>query len=286
MKHFILIAVFLFALPLVALAQITENSVCVDPQKQDAKAKPVVLQICRRGKGMTALPQYRLFLQVYADGSAEFEENPPFKEGADKTNYTLVKYKLKIAADKVKQIIKLGTAKDFQDAAADYAALRMWTDSGLDTTVVFRNNGKDKKVVVHNFSATELANDEYYPPSLVGVLLLAEKIRTPNKAEEPVIASHSPKVFAYTGGLQLNLTYRGKVNFGSAYGMTLTPWPRLPRHHSVMYSWPNVKNFPELDPDKSFGVRTIVFRVVGREVDGVRKNEWITTFTIEILKVE
>ena len=99
-------------------------------------------------------------------------------------------------------------------------------------------------------------------------------------------AQKQPVAARYTGALQVGKTYRGKVNFGSAYGMTLTPWPKLPYHHSVLYRWTNVKDFPELDPDKDFGVRRIVFRVLGKEVHGVRKNLWITTFTIEILGVE
>jgi hypothetical protein len=90
----------------------------------------------------------------------------------------------------------------------------------------------------------------------------------------------------YTGTLQVGKAYRGKVNFGSAYGMTLTPFPKLPYHHSVMYRWPNVAKFSALDPDKDFGVRRIVFRVVRKEIEKVRKNLWTTTFTIEILKVD
>jgi hypothetical protein len=98
-------------------------------------------------------------------------------------------------------------------------------------------------------------------------------------------AAQTAKIPEYKGTLQVGKTYRGKVNFGSAYGMTLTPWPKLPYHHSVMYRWPNVKDFPALDPDKDFGVRKIVFRVVRKEVEKVRKNLWTTTFTIEIVKV-
>lgn len=94
------------------------------------------------------------------------------------------------------------------------------------------------------------------------------------------------KPLEYKGTLEAGKTYRGKVNFGSAYGMTLTPWPKLPHHHSVMYRWPNVSDFPALDPDKDFGVRTIVFKVVNTERRFVRKYLWTITFTIEILKVE
>lgn len=93
------------------------------------------------------------------------------------------------------------------------------------------------------------------------------------------------KPLEYNGTLEVGKTYRGKVNFGSAYGMTLTPFPKLPHHHSVMYRWPNVDDFPALDPDKDFGVRTIVFRVVKKEVEFIRKYHWTTTFTIEILRV-
>lgn len=99
-------------------------------------------------------------------------------------------------------------------------------------------------------------------------------------------AQKQPASAKYTGTLQVGKTYRGKVNFGTAYGMTLTPWPKLPYHHAVLYRWTNVKDFPALDPDKDFGVRRIVFRVLRKEVHAVRKNLWTTTFTIEILKVE
>jgi hypothetical protein len=98
--------------------------------------------------------------------------------------------------------------------------------------------------------------------------------------------SKEPRVFQYNRILEVGKTYRGQVNFGSAYGMTLTPFPKLPYHHSVMYAWTNVKNFSELDPDKNFGVRTIVFKVLDKEVDNYRKNNWITTFTIEIVRVD
>lgn len=102
-------------------------------------------------------------------------------------------------------------------------------------------------------------------------------------------ATPKPKIIPYGGKartLEVGKTYRGKVNFGDAYGMRLTVFPKLPMHHSVMYRWPNVKDFPQLDPDKDFGTRTIVFKVVKKEIDKLRKNDWTTTFSIEILRVE
>lgn len=274
MKIIFLILLLSFAAT-VAFAQYKENSVCMDLAKNTDPKKETVLVICNRGTGMTALPRTRLHLRVYADGAAEYEEN----DG----NFKLAKRSLKVGPETVALIRKFGSAKDFQDAAADYPRIRIWTDSGLETTILFRDKTKEKKVMVHNYTANNLENDEYYPPSLVGLMILANEIRA-GKAP----SASAPKIIEYNQSnrtLEVGKTYRGKVNFGDAYGMRLTPFPRLPMHHSVMYSWPNVKDFPQLDPDKDFGVRTIVFKVAHREVDNFRKNNWITTFTIEIVKV-
>jgi hypothetical protein len=259
----------------VAFAQYKENSVCMDLAKNTDPKKETVLVICNRGTGMSALPRTRLHLRVYADGTAEYEEN----DG----NFKLAKRALKVGPETVARIVKFGAAKDFQDAAADYPRIRIWTDSGLETTILFRDKTPKagaKKVMVHNYTATDLENDEYFPPSLVALMLLANEIRT-GKVQAPKIIEYNQT----NRTLEVGKTYRGKVNFGDAYGMRLTPFPKLPMHHSVMYSWPNVKDFPALDPDKDFGVRTIIFKVAHREVDNFRKNDWITTFTIEIVKV-
>ncbi len=261
----------IFLLSVTAFAQRKETSVCA---VESPAAKPVVLTICEFGKGMAGLPRLRLFLRVYAGGAAEYEENSG--------NFTLVKRKLKISAKKVAQIVKLGTAADFQGAKADYPVFRIWTDSGLETTVAFRNKGKEKKILVRNYSVSNQENEENYPASLVALLHLAAQLRAP----KPINIQTETEANAYTGTLAVGKTYRGKVNFGSAYGMTLTPFPKLPYHHSVLYTWPNVKDFPELDPDKNFGAAWVVFKVLNKEVDNYRKNNWITTFTIEIVRVE
>lgn len=261
----------IFLLSITVFAQRKETSVCAEGS---ATAKPAVLTICNFGKGMTGLPRLRLYLRVYADGTAEYEENG--------SNFTLVKHKLKVSAERVAQIVKLGTAADFQSAKTDYPVFQIWTDSGLETTVTFRDKEREKKIVVRNYRASDKDNgdDKNYPASLVALLRLTDEIRNP----KPVIKE--PVVSKYNRILEVGKTYRGKVNFGSAYGMTLTPFPKLPYHHSVLYSWPNVKDFPELDPDKNFGLRTIVFKVLDKEVDNFRKNNWITTFTIAIVRVE
>lgn len=275
MKHLYLIAFLLLAFPILSLAQRKEASVCAN---QSVNTKPVVLTICNYAKGMSGLPRLRLYLRVYADGSAEYEENTPWKEGG--ANDTLVKHKFKISAERLEEIVKLGQRPDFQSAKADYPIFQIWTDSGLETTITFSGKDGDKKILVRNYSSHDKKNDEHYPASLLALLRLAEELRKPKPN------TSKPKILIYTGTLEAGKTYLGRVNFGSAYGMTLVPFPQLPHHHSVMYAWPNVKDFPALDPDKNFGVRWMVFRVLSKKIERIEKDRWTTTFTIEIVRVE
>ena len=266
------IILLLFLLSVAAIAQRTETSVCV---KDSAGAKPAVLTICNFATGMSGMPRLRLYLRVYADGTGQYEEN----DGIDK----LALHTLKVSAEQLAEIKRLGETRDFQAAKADYPVFHMWTDSGLETTIIFRGQNGEKKTMVRDYRPSDKVSDDdkNYPASVVAMLRLADDLRNPKPAATP-----APEILAYTGTLTVGKTYRGRVNFGSAYGMTLTPFPRLPYHHSVMYVWPNVKDFPQLDPDKNFGAVWVVFRVLDREVDNYRKNNWITTFTIEIVKVE
>ncbi len=268
-----ILLIFLLTLPV--FAQRKEASVCAN---QSVNTKPVVLNICNYTKGMSWLPRLRLYLRVYADGSAEYEENTPWKEGG--ANNTLVKHKFKINAERLEEIVKLGQRPDFQSAKADYPIFQIWTDSGLETTITFSGKDGDKKILVRNYSSHDKKNDEHYPASLLALLRLAEELRKPKPN------TSKPQTLIYAGTLAVGKTYLGRVNFGSAYGMTLTPFPMLPHHHSVMYAWPNVKDFPELDPDKGFGVRWIVFRVLSKKIEHIEKNRWADIFTIEIVRVE
>jgi hypothetical protein len=272
----ILLILCLFAVAASVFGQRKETSICAGTA--DTKA---VLTICDRGKGMHSFFGLQLFLRVYPDGRAEYEKHPPATEGHWEEGQRLIKQTFKIDASWVAEIVKLGDAKDFQEAKADYPVFRIWTDSGLETAIVYRdqdNNYREKKVVVHNYMSGDENNYNHYPTSLVTLLSLAEELRTGKK--------RVPKFTAYDGRLEVGDTYRGQVNFDDAYGMRLTAFPRLPYHHSVMYSWPNVKDFPALDADKGFGARWVVFKVVDKKIARVDKNRWTTTFTMQIVEVE
>jgi hypothetical protein len=269
----ILLILLLFIMVASVFGQRKETSVCAGAV--DTKA---VLTICDTGLGMHSFNGLRLFLRVYPDGRAEYEKHPIYPEGHWEESQRLIKQTFKIDASWVAEIVKLGNEPDFQQAKADYPVFQIWTDSGLETAIIYRDQEKEKKIVVHNYMSGDENNYNHYPTSLVTLLSHAEELRTGKK--------RVPKFTVYDGRLEVGDTYRGQVNFGDAYGMRLALFPRLPRHHSVMYSWTNVKNFPALDPDKDFGVRTVVFKVVDKQDENPSENIWTTTFTMEILRVE
>ncbi|HEV7643743.1 MAG TPA: hypothetical protein VGO50_07315 [Pyrinomonadaceae bacterium] len=270
-------------LPMLALAQHKENSVCSESAKRNPLGDPQpVLTICNQGWGMTALPALRLYLRVFADGTAQYEENPSWKENvAGMDNFRLVKRTFKTSAAQVEEIKRLGAEDDFLSAKGDYPVFQIWTDSGLETTVIFNWKSIYKRTMLKNFQVGNKDSEKNYPGALVALLRVAGEVRN-LKGPQP----QTPAPLEYKGFLQVGKTYRGKVNFGDAYGMRLTQFPKLPYHHSVMYSWTNVKDFPALDPDKDFGVRTIVFKVANKKIELLRKNHWTTTCTIEIVRVD
>jgi hypothetical protein len=267
----ILLLIILACVP--ALAQTLGSSVCFNPGAETDRS---ILTICNKHLGMGPTPRVRLYLRIYDDGRAEYEENtPPTKLGA----HPLAIRRIQVDPANLAEIKTLIAAADLQNADADYPRFRMWTDSGLETTITARNGDKMKKIFLQNYDE-DPDNTRHYPASLNALLKVTGNLRDPR-------AAIVPAVLDFKGGiLEVGKTYRGQVNFGDAYGMRLTVTPRLPLHHSVMYSWTNVKDFPALDPDKDFGVRWVIFKVADKEVDNFRRNAWLTTFSMEIVRVD
>src|ERR1044071_5491886 len=116
MKAFLLILVLCVA----AAAQVKETSVCPAAVDDDR----AILVICNKGTGMVPLPPVRLYLRLYADGTAEYEENPTLAESS-MANYTLVTRKMKIDAAKLAEIKRHIAAADFQKAKGNYPSYRI-----------------------------------------------------------------------------------------------------------------------------------------------------------------
>lgn len=165
-----------FVLPLAALAQ-RENSVCLEKEKTVDSADPVVLTVCNQGSGMTALPQLRLYFRLYGSGLVEYESNPDYDPNAGEANHQLILKKTKIDAKEVAEIIKLSQQKDFQNAKSEYPRFQIWTDSGLETTIVFKHQTSEKRIVVNNYSSYDKDNAKHYPPPLLKMMQKIDELR-------------------------------------------------------------------------------------------------------------
>ena len=172
---FLIIFVMLF-LPFLSFAQ-RENSVCLEPATNDDSADPIILTVCNEGQGMTALPQIRLYFRLYQSGCVEYEINPDYNPEAGEANYKLVIKKTKVDEKEAAEIIKLGRESDFQKAKSEYPRFQMWTDSSLITTMIFKNQTREKKIVVNNYSSYDKENDKHYPAALLKMLQKIDALR-------------------------------------------------------------------------------------------------------------
>ncbi|HEX8369790.1 MAG TPA: hypothetical protein VF604_14685 [Pyrinomonadaceae bacterium] len=180
MKIICSIACLIFAFPVSGAAQRADNSVCAGLDKTAATSAEIILTVCHQARGMTPIPRLRLHFRLYKDGRAEYETNPPYNSRNKEKNHTLVTKKLRADAETVAEIIRLTGQEDFQNAKPEYPRFRIWTDSGLKTSVYFRAEDVKKMIVLNNFSLSDEANKKQYPPSLFALLQKIEELKSEN----------------------------------------------------------------------------------------------------------
>lgn len=164
MKFVFLIAFAIFAVPIFTYAQRKpSNSACV----KDVPAG-VVLNICTDERGMAPIPQPRLYLRVYSDGRAEYEVNKGWDD--------LVKKEVRVKAEELQEIIRLGNTQDFQSAKEDYPAHKHGTDSSRTTTLDFYGKTGTKRIVFGYFYAADRKNKEHYPADFIALMEVVEEI--------------------------------------------------------------------------------------------------------------
>lgn len=179
MQHIYTAAVLILLLPVLACAQ-QPASVCTQPQPNIAAGDEIILTVCHHTKGMAAIPQPRLYFRLHRSGRIEYEVNPEFDYVTGIVDHRLLMKEAKIDARDVEEIIRLGQAADFQTAAPVYPRYQMWTDSSLEATLTFTFAGREKRVLVNNFSIQDTLNKTHYPPSLLAMLQKVHDLRPPD----------------------------------------------------------------------------------------------------------
>lgn len=164
MKYGFLIAFAIFAVPVFTAGQRRPNPTeCL----KDVPAG-VVLNICTHERGMAPIPQPQLYLRIYADGRGEYETNKSWDQ--------LVKKEVRVKAEELQEIMRLGEAYDFQSAADEYPAYNHGIDSSEKITLDFNGAKGAKRIVFHNFYAEDRKNKEHYPASFISFMEIVERI--------------------------------------------------------------------------------------------------------------
>jgi len=164
MKFVFLIAFAIFAVPIFTYAQRGPNtSACL----KDVPAG-VVLNICTHERGMAPIPQPRLYLRIYTDGRAEYEAS----KGWD----GLVQKEVRVNAEELEEIVRLGNTDDFQSALGEHPAYNHGIDSSKKITLDFYGTKGTKRIVFHNFYAADRANKKHYPAEFIALMERVEEI--------------------------------------------------------------------------------------------------------------
>jgi hypothetical protein len=181
MQHISLAALLIFLLPALSFSQQTKHaSVCTQPEKTDA-ADEIVLTVCNYEHGMAPLMQPRLFFRLHKSGRIEYEvDDAGNSPEVGFENWKLKIKEARITANDVDEIIRLGQMEDFQNAAPNYPAYQIWNDSRMESTLVFKYGGREKRIVVNNFSLVGDQKRVTYPTSLFKTLTKVWQLRPPD----------------------------------------------------------------------------------------------------------
>jgi hypothetical protein len=180
MQHISLAALLIFLLPVVALSQQSKPaSVCT--QKEAASSgDEIVLTVCNYEHGMAPLLQPRLYFRLHKSGRIEYEVDAGATEEISFENQKLSIKEAKVMANEVDEIIRLGQMEDFQAAAPSHPAYQIWNDSSMESTLVFKYKGREKRIVVRNFSLVGEQKNVRYPASLLKMLKKVWTLRPPD----------------------------------------------------------------------------------------------------------
>jgi hypothetical protein len=178
MQHLSLTALLIFLLPVLALSQ-QSRSICTQ-EEVASSGDEIVLTVCNHERGMAPLLQPRLYFRLHRSGRIEYEVMSSSESESDIENPKLSMKEAKITAGDVDEIIRLGQMEDFQAAAPTYPAYQMWDDSSMESALVFKYQGREKRIVVKNFSLYGDQHNGNYPASLLAMLRKVWELRPPD----------------------------------------------------------------------------------------------------------
>src|SRR3954471_2788663 len=180
MQHISLAALLIFLLPTLALSQQSKPASVCSQQEIATPDDEIVLTVCNYEHGMAPPLQPRLFFRLHKSGRIEYEVDAGNSSEVSFENWKLKIKEAKVTAQDVDEIIRLGRMEDFQNASSSYPAYQTWDDSSMESTLTFKYEGREKKIVVTNFSLVGEQKKVRYPDSLLALLKKVWTLRPPD----------------------------------------------------------------------------------------------------------
>lgn len=287
MKFVCLTILITFFLSALTLAQGKKSSVCAGSSKDSSALKNVILTVCGHESGMAPLIQPRLYLRLFSDGRAEYETTTEYDEPAGDASDGLLLQEMNVDKQDVEAIGKFVRQSDFLNSNAEYPIFQRWTDSSLKLIIIVSTEGREKRIVVNNFTDSDKDNKSHYPASLLALLEKKSELNVKKWAEIAAIRAKNtaskkgaPEIVEYQGWLEEGKTYRAIVYSDKRRVWSLAVPLKIPFHHAARIEWKN--------QDKFFMSKEnhIVFRVISKEVKRIGRSRWNTTYSCEISNVE
>ena len=145
----------------------------------------VILEITRKGAGLTFPLKKQVYFRLYEDGRLEYETPPVFDPEAERASFDLVMNETWLEPAIVTELLRIADQPDFLAAPDSFKPLHTWADAAMVTALVYKHENKEKRIVITNYNPKHKEARKFYPASLQKLLQRVVELR-PKTEEEKV----------------------------------------------------------------------------------------------------
>lgn len=149
-------------------------SACANPRstRESTKTSNVILDISTEAYGPVYPTEgYILDFRLYDNGVLEYDDYPDQNSpNAKRGNIALTRKETTLSADDVRELVNIAQQPGFLEARPEYPPLRIATDATFTQTIIYRNQGREKRIVVVDYAPGDADAKSYYPAALVRLM--------------------------------------------------------------------------------------------------------------------
>ena len=152
-------------------------------QQTSDNHEALVLEVTRKGQGNIFPLREQLYFRLYGSGRIEYETPSPFDPEAREPNWDFLLKTCYLTKEQTEQVLQHVGKVDVEKLNSFYPPVEKEIDAWMVTTVRFPTSKGSKEVTLQNIRLHDEKTTEVYPPYLLKLLRLIEKLR-PKTEEE------------------------------------------------------------------------------------------------------